>query len=67
VAGIFCNLAKVFYCVDHEVWLAKAHFYGIQGTDVNWFRSYVTDERKKLKQSHRHPVMPVIFSQTEEQ
>jgi hypothetical protein len=49
VAGIFCNLAKVFDCVDHEVWLAKSHFYGIQGTNANWFRSYLTDERKKVE------------------
>jgi len=65
VAGIVCSLAKVFDCVDHEVWLAEAHFYGIQGTDANWFRSCLTVERRKLKQSH--PLTPVIFSQTEEQ
>jgi hypothetical protein len=47
VAGIFCNLAKVFDCVDHEIWLAKSHFYCIQGTDANWFRSHLTDERRK--------------------
>lgn len=38
-----------FLTVDYEAWLAKSHFYGIQGTDADWFRSYLTDERKKFE------------------
>jgi hypothetical protein len=30
--GIFCNLAKAFDCVNHEILLVKLHFYFIQGT-----------------------------------
>ena len=29
VGGIFCDLAKVFDCVSHEILLAKLHFFGI--------------------------------------
>jgi hypothetical protein len=35
--GIFCDLAKAFYCVNHEILLAKLHYYGIQGTVANCF------------------------------
>jgi hypothetical protein len=47
VGGIFCDLAKVFHCVNHEILLAKLHFYGIQGVSEYWFRSYVTNRRQK--------------------
>jgi hypothetical protein len=47
--GIFCGLAKAFHCVDREIFLSILHFYGIQGTDSNYFRSYLTDIRKRNK------------------
>jgi hypothetical protein len=49
VAGIFFDLAKTFDCVSHEILLAKLHYYGVQGTIANWFRSYLTNRKKKLK------------------
>jgi hypothetical protein len=44
--GIFCDLAKFFDCVSHEILLAKFHYNGIQETIANWVRSYLTNIKK---------------------
>jgi hypothetical protein len=32
---MYCDLAKAFGCVSHEILLAKLHVYGIQGVVFN--------------------------------
>jgi hypothetical protein len=49
VGGIFCELAKAFDCANHEILLAKLHFYGIQGVTADWFKSYLTNGRQKVR------------------
>jgi hypothetical protein len=43
VRGIFCDRAKAFNCVSHEILLSILYFYGIQGTAAEWDRSYLAD------------------------
>ena len=49
VGGTFCDLAKAFDCVNHEILYAKLHFYGIQGVCEDWFRSCWTNRRQKVE------------------
>jgi len=39
---IFCNLQKVFDCVNHKILLDKLKFYGIEGKFKTLIESYLT-------------------------
>jgi Reverse transcriptase (RNA-dependent DNA polymerase). len=46
---IFCDLAKAFDCMNHELLLATLHFYGILRVSEDWFSSYLTNRRQKVE------------------
>ena len=41
VGGLFCDLQKVFDCINHDILLAKMKFYGISGIANKLMRSYL--------------------------
>ena len=49
VGGIFCDLAKAFDCMNHEILLSKLYFCGIWGESEYWFRFFLTDKRQKVE------------------
>jgi hypothetical protein len=49
VGGIFCDLAKAFDCVNHEILLTRFCYFGIKGSMTNLFTSYLTDRKQKIK------------------
>jgi hypothetical protein len=53
VGGIFCDLQKVFDCVNHTILMNKLEFYGITGKFKSLINSYLTGRQQRVVLSNK--------------
>jgi hypothetical protein len=58
-AGISCDLAKAFDCVNHEILISKLEYYGVHDCNLNWFKSYLSERKQRV---HLRLMMNKIIS-----
>ena len=46
VFGVFLDLKKAFDCIDHEILFYKLNYYGIRGTPLELFKSYISNRHQ---------------------
>ena len=49
--GLFLDFAKAFDTVNHDILLSKLNHYGIRGTVLQWFQSYLSSRKQTVRVS----------------
>jgi hypothetical protein len=48
VTELFCDLTKAFNCVSHELLISEVEFFGVNGSVLNWLKSYLYNRKQRV-------------------
>ena len=46
--GVFIDLSKAFDTADHQILMKKLQYYGMDGTTLEWFKSYLSNRKRYI-------------------
>jgi hypothetical protein len=50
--AIFLDLSKAFDTIDHNILIHKLSHYGLEGPEISWFQSYLSDRKQFVNFNH---------------
>ena len=60
--AIFCDLKKAFDTCNHDILLLKLRKYGLSDTELNWFKSYLTDRKQFVTVNQKSsPLLDILL------
>ncbi len=49
IIGLFLDFAKAFDTMNHDILLRKLNNYGVRGTVLQWFQSYLSSRKQTVR------------------